>query len=78
MKAKEMIEKAKAEGCIEIAAGVYLWTQAEIREDAEGWDDDDPSKKTDFSVAPYWVTDDAGMTPVAIHSPEDLEAFLDA
>ena len=75
--AEEAITAVTNEGCIQIAPGVYLSTQENIIDDQESWGYVDGCKMHDFSSAPFWITDDSGADPTAIHGADEyLEEIL--
>ena len=73
MTPKQMIEMAAKNGYVEIQSGVYLWSQGCIISEQKLWDKEDKSKKTDFTKAPYWITDNDGLKPIRVFSEENEE-----
>lgn len=69
----QAIQAAELAGIVEIRDGVWLWTLDAIRAEQATWDEDDQAKRLDFSSSPYWLTDDAGMRPLAIYGADDQD-----
>lgn len=68
----DILNAATQQGWIEIQAGVYVNSLANILAEQAGWDDHDEMKSIDFTRAPYWLTTDSGDIPVPVRSPSDL------
>ena len=71
--AEAAIKMAGEHGMIEIRDGVFLWTMEEIITDQKTWEDVDDAKNLDFTTSKYWITDDAGMTPLAVTGADDKD-----
>ncbi len=67
-----LFDDADTHGLVEVQPGVFLQTAQNMVEEQSTWPDEDPAKGMDFSVAPYWVTTDDGVTPIPVWNEEDL------
>ena len=73
----EAIRAAQAEGCIEIAEGVYLNSQESILADHADWSDEDDAMNMDFTKAPFWInTNDGKVQPIYGADDEGLIDIL--
>lgn len=70
-KAAEFLEIATAKGDVEIAPGVWLFSQQAIIEEQKVWDDEDGYKDTDFTTSPHWIATDTGEA-IGITDAADL------
>ena len=60
----------------EVADGVYVSTRESIEAEKAEWSENDPALKMNFSKAPYWITTDNGVTPIAIYDLSELSKLL--
>lgn len=72
-----LISKAEKDGTVEVQPGVYLTIQTDLIAEQQEWDDGDSAKNTDLTTAPFWITTDNGIGPLAIHTAADLAVELD-
>ena len=68
-----VLAAASEQGFVRVSEGVYLHERDSIIEEQKSWSDEDGAKKMDFSAAPFWLTDDSGSAPIAVHGAEDKE-----
>jgi len=62
MKVTEAQKKEATEkGTIKISSGVYLATADYMISEQRAWEDEDVSKRVDFSVSAFWITTDDGQ-----------------
>lgn len=74
--AQKLIEKANANGAVELQAGVWLQTSESLQDEQAGWSDFDEAKDFDFTASPYWITtDDGQMTAISGADDADLLTY---
>ena len=61
----------------EIQVGIFVQTKEELLADQKTWDDEDLSKRIDFTAYPYWLTTDDGIAPEGFDSIEDAKKSLE-
>jgi hypothetical protein len=59
----------------ELKAGVFLISQKKIREYQKSWADGDIAKNIDFSRAPFWVQEDAGL-PFPVYTGHEIKELM--
>ena len=73
---ERLIREVNSEGQVEIKDGVYLWQRPWIESQQNIWPQEETAEQIDYSVAPYWVTDNAGMHPEPIGNSNDLYELM--
>lgn len=69
----QAIQEATAGNQVEIASGVYLASKETLQAEQEGWDEEGTASGFDFNSAPFWITDDSGMGPIAVYDADDVD-----
>lgn len=59
----------------ELRKGVFLISQKKIREHQKNWADGDEAKDMDFSSAPFWVQEDAGL-PFPVYTGHEIKELM--
>lgn len=59
----------------ELRKGVFLISQKKIREYQKNWADGDEAKNIDFSSAPFWVQEDAGL-PFPVYTGHEIKELI--
>ena len=72
---EKFIEELHQNGWVD-AGGFYLATREALIDDQKDWDEEDPAKNVDLTVADFWITTNNGFGPEPIRGVEELKEYL--